>query len=88
MPNADDPDAAEAAYNATSVAQAGDLGWEQLLAGLRAARELHEAAVRGLDALDADRYAEGRTAHRLAAIAEHDREHLEAILDWRREQGL
>ena len=61
-PNVDDPDAADAAYNAESVAQARDRGWEQVLARLRAAREQHDAAVRGLDVLDPDRYAEGRTA--------------------------
>ena len=86
-PNPDDPAAADAAYNAESVAQASDLGWEQVLARLRAAREQHEAAVSGLDVLDPDRYAEGRTAHRLADAAEHDREHLEPILAWRREQS-
>jgi len=87
-PNANDPDAADAAYNAASVAQARDLGWEQLLAALGGGRDLHDAAVRGLDVLDADRYAEGRSAYRLAAVAGHDREHLAAILAWRREQGI
>jgi uncharacterized damage-inducible protein DinB len=87
-PNADDPDAADAAYNAASVSQARDLGWEQLLAALGEAREQHDAAVRGLEVLDADRYAEGRGAYRLAAAAGHDREHCAAILVWRRERGV
>lgn len=87
-PNRDDPDAADAAYNAESVARARNLSWEQLLVQLRTAREQHAEAVRGLEALDPDRYAEGRTAHRLSDAAEHDREHLEAILEWRREQGV
>jgi uncharacterized damage-inducible protein DinB len=87
-PNRDDPDAADAAYNAESIAQAKELSWEQLLARMREARERHTEAVRGLDVLEPDRYAEGRTAHRLADAAAHDREHLEPILEWRREQGV
>ena len=86
-PNAQDPDAADATYNAQAVAQARDLDWEQVLAQLREASALHEAAVRGLDALDPDRYAEGRTPHRLAVAAVHDREHLDEILAWRRTQS-
>ncbi|MDA1061912.1 MAG: DinB family protein [Chloroflexi bacterium] len=87
-PNARDPDAADAAYNAKAVAQARDLDWEQVLAQLSEARELHEAAVRGLDALDPARYAEGRSPYRLAVAAVHDREHLEEILGWRRTQSV
>ena len=87
-PNRDDPDAADNAFNAESVARSGDLSWEQVLANLRDAREQHNEAIRGLAVLDADRYAEGRTPHRLAAVGGHDREHAEAILAWRGEQGV
>jgi uncharacterized damage-inducible protein DinB len=87
-PNPDDQAAAEAAFNADSVALAADQSWEHVLGSLRAARERHDEAVRGLRVLDPDRYAEGRTAHRLADAAGHDREHIPAILEWRREHGL
>jgi uncharacterized damage-inducible protein DinB len=76
------------AYNAACVAASQQLSWEQVLAALRAARERHEAAVRGLRAVDADRYAPGRTPHRLASSANHDLEHTPAIEAWRRAQGL
>ncbi|MBM4416016.1 MAG: ClbS/DfsB family four-helix bundle protein [Chloroflexi bacterium] len=75
-------------FNARNVAASQGESWEQVLARLRSTRERHEAAVRGLRALDADRYAEGRTPHRLASAGSHDREHLPAIEAWRRAQGL
>ena len=81
----DDPDAADAAYNAASVAELRDAPWEAVLARLRAAREEHDEAVRGLRALEPERYAEGRTPHRLATAGNHDREHIEPIREWRRE---
>ena len=87
-PNRDDPEAADNAFNAESVARSGELSWEQVLANLRDAREQHNAAIRGLAVLEPDRYAEGRTPYRLADAAEHDREHAEAILAWRGEQGV
>ena len=87
-PNRDDPEAADAAFNAESVAQSSGQTWEQVLANLRDARERHNEAIRGLAALDPDRYAEGRTPYRLAACADHDREHAAAILAWRGEQGV
>ena len=87
-PNPDDPDAADAAYNAASVAEAGGLAWEQVLARLYRARERHSAAVRGLAVLDPERYAEGRAAHRLADAAAHDREHSALIVEWRVREGL
>ncbi len=87
-PNRDDPDAADAAYNAASVAEMRDTTWEAVLARLRAAREAHDEAVRGLRVLEPERYAEGRTPYRLASSGSHDREHSEAILEWRREQRL
>ena len=59
-----------------------------MLANLREAREQHNEAIRGLAVLDPDRYAEGRTPYRLAAVGGHDREHAEAILAWRGEQGV
>lgn len=87
-PNRDDPDAADNAFNAESVARSAGLSWEQVLGTLRDARERHNEAIRGLAVLDPDRYAEGRTPYRLAAAAEHDREHAQAILAWRGEQGV
>jgi len=76
------------AYNARRQQEAAADSWEQTLGRLRAARERHEAAVRGLSVLDADRYAPGKTAHRLANAAEHDREHIEQIAVWRRSRGV
>ena len=87
-PNRDDPDAAADAYTAASGAGLRGPPWEAVMAWLRAAREEHDEAIRGLRALDPDRYAEGRTPHRLADSAEHDHEHIEAIRAWRREQGV
>ncbi|MCY4616863.1 MAG: DinB family protein [Chloroflexi bacterium] len=87
-PNREDPEAADNAFNAESVARSGELSWEQVLANLRDARERHNNAIRGLAVLEPDRYAEGRTPYRLADAAEHDREHAEAILAWRGEQGV
>ena len=87
-PNRDDPEAADNAFNAESVARASDMTWEQVLARLREAREQHHEAIRGLAVLEPDRYAEGRTPYRLADAAEHDREHAAAILAWRGEQGV
>ena len=56
---------------------------------MRTARERHEAAIRNLvGRLPLDKFEEGRTARRLANSAEHDREHIPAILAWRREQGI
>lgn len=76
------------AFNAARVAAARELSWEQVLGQLRAARERHEAAVRGLRVLDPERYAPGRTPHRLASSANHDREHTPEIEAWRQAQGL
>ncbi len=57
------------------------------MAELSTARQRHEAAVRGLSALPPERLAPGKTAHNLSNEAEHDREHVTAILEWRREKG-
>ncbi len=76
-------------YNARSVAARSGRSWEELMGELRSTREQHEAAVRGLrGSFDLERIVPGRTAHNLANAGGHDREHLEAILEWRREQGL
>ncbi|MCA9856828.1 MAG: hypothetical protein KC458_06075, partial [Dehalococcoidia bacterium] len=65
------------------------LPWEELMAHLRAARERHEAAVKNLvGRLPAERFEEGRTARNLSDTAGHDREHIEPILQWRREQQI
>jgi uncharacterized damage-inducible protein DinB len=72
-------------YNHSRVAESADASWELVMGRLRAARERQEAAIRGLRALEPERYAEGRSAHRLASVAEHDREHVQEILAWRGE---
>lgn len=75
-------------FNATAAEGASAKSWETLLGALRVARERHEAAVRRIPGtLPADRFTEGRTARRLADAGEHDREHIDAILEWRRSKG-
>jgi uncharacterized damage-inducible protein DinB len=78
------------AFNAARAAEHADDSWEQVMDLLRRARQRHEAAVRALaGAVEPERYAEGRTAYRLAAMpGSHDRTHTEPILEWRREQQL
>ncbi|MEZ4554264.1 MAG: DinB family protein [Dehalococcoidia bacterium] len=76
------------AFNARRQQEAADDSWERTMGRLRAARERHDAAVRGLRVLEPDRYAEGKTAHRLADAASHDREHIEQIAAWRRLRGV
>ena len=76
------------AYNAESVRLAEGQSWERVMGTLRAARQRHDAAIRGLSALDADRYAEGRSARRLSDAAGHDREHIEDIAAWRRQHSI
>ena len=85
-----DPEAGGEAFNAARAAEHRHESWEQVMALLHAARERHEAAVRALPgAVGPERYQEGRTAYRLAAMpGSHDRGHLEPVLGWRREQGL
>lgn len=75
-------------FNARRQQDAAGDSWEQTLGRLRAARERHEAAVRGLRVLDPERYAEGKTARRIADAAEHDREHSAQIAAWRRSRGV
>jgi uncharacterized damage-inducible protein DinB len=76
-------------YNAESVSSRSERSWEELMSELRSTRERHEAAVRGLrGTVPEDRMVPGRTAHNLANAGNHDREHLEAILEWRRAQGI
>jgi uncharacterized damage-inducible protein DinB len=87
-PNRDDPDAANDVYNADSVAEMRDDPWETVVTRLRAAREAHDEAVRGLRVLEPERYAEGRTLRILSDAAAHDHEHIGSILAWRREQQL
>lgn len=84
-----DPETGDDQFNAIVVERNRHLTWEELLAHLRAARERHEAAVRNLvGRLPADRFEPGRTAHRLADTASHEREHTAPILEWRQEQGI
>ena len=86
MPDFEDNDIDR--WNGDRQRESQDQSWETVLGRLSAARERHDAAVRGLGALDADRLAVGKTAHRLANSADHDREHAADILEWRRAQGL
>jgi uncharacterized damage-inducible protein DinB len=72
------------AFNAMKQREAAGESWEQSMGRLRAARERHEAAVRGLRAIDPERYEPGKTARRISDTAEHDREHIEQIAEWRR----
>jgi uncharacterized damage-inducible protein DinB len=78
------------AFNTARAAEHADDSWEQVMDLLRRARQRHEAAVRALaGTVEPERYAEGRTAHRMAAMpGTHDRTHIEPILEWRREQQL
>ena len=83
LPDADDR------FNAVAVAKNAQRSWEDLLAQLRAARERHEAAVCALvDTLPPDRFVEGRAARRLASQFNHDREHIPAIIEWRRREKI
>lgn len=83
----DDGDATDR-FNASAAERSQGQSWESLLGALRAAREHHEAVVDRLPGtLDPDRFTEGRTARRLADAANHDREHIDAILEWRRSKG-
>ena len=85
--SAEDGEATDA-FNASAVEGASAKSCEALLSALRAARERHEAAIRRIpSALPADRFTVGRTARRLANAGEHDREHIDAILEWRRSKG-
>ncbi len=85
-----DPAAGGEAFNQARAAEHRDDSWEDVMALLGAARTRHDAAVRALAAaVEPERYQEGRTAYRLAAMpGDHDRGHAEPIREWRREQGL
>lgn len=75
-------------FNAAAVERAHGQSWETLLGMLRSARERHERAVHTLaEHLDPARFEPGRAARRLAEASEHDREHIPAILEWRRSRG-
>lgn len=77
------------AFNAQSVAAGRERSWEQLMGDFRGSRERHEAAIKNLRGnMDLDRIVPGRTAHNLANAGGHDREHIEAIREWRRAQGI
>ena len=86
-PSIEDGDAT-GRFNAAAAERGKRQSWEELLGALRVARERHEAVLNRLpDTLDADRFTEGRTARRLANAGEHDREHIDAILEWRGSRG-
>ncbi len=83
------PEEPDDVFNALVTERNRHLGWEELLLHLRAARERHEAAVRNLvGRIPDDRFEVGRTARRLANTAEHDHEHIPAILEWRRRHKI
>lgn len=76
-------------FNAAAVGGASEKSWEVLMRELRAARERHEAVMARIPGtLAPDRFAEGRAARNLADAGEHDREHIDAILEWRRSKGF
>ncbi len=77
-------------WNAARVAEARGGSWEQALARLRAAREAFEAAARvAAESVTAERLAENRTVERVSDLGgDHDQEHTEQILVWRREHGI
>ncbi len=86
-PTGDDTEATDR-FNATAAQRAEGQSWEALLGALRVARERHEAVLNRIAAeLDSDRFTEGRTARRLAEAFNHDREHIDAILEWRKGKG-
>jgi hypothetical protein len=79
------PEESDDVYNALVTERNRGRSWEELMAALAGARQRHEGAVRNLvGRLPAERFEEGKTARRLANTAEHDREHIPAILEWRR----
>jgi uncharacterized damage-inducible protein DinB len=83
------PEDADDVYNALVTERNRDLTWEDLFAHLHAAAQRHEVAVKNLvGRIEPERYEEGRTARRLSDTAEHDHEHIPAILEWRRRQGI
>ena len=76
-------------FNAAAAEAAQGFSWDELMARLAAARARQEAAVRSVvGAVAADRFEEGRSARRLASCANHDREHLPQIIEWRRNAGI
>lgn len=77
------------AYNAATVALFASAPWHEVLTALRHARERHVAASEALHAaVDPAALEEGAPARRLLQFpASHDREHVPAIVEWRRERG-
>jgi hypothetical protein len=77
------------AYNAATVELFASAPWPEVLTALRHARERHAAASAALGAApDAAAIAESAAAKRLLLLpSTHDREHVAAILEWRRERG-
>ena len=76
-------------FNAAAADAARGLSWDALMERLDDARARQEAAVRSVvGALTADRFEEGRSAHRLASSANNDREHIPQIIEWRRNASI
>lgn len=82
------PDATDR-FNAAATDALAEVTWAGLLVRLELAAEHHDAALRSVvGALTPDRFEEGRSARRLATASTHYEEHIPAILDWRRREGI
>ncbi|GBD12408.1 hypothetical protein HRbin24_00415 [bacterium HR24] len=75
------------AWNARFAQAHADTPWPQMLAELKASKDAFVAAARQVPE---DRFEEGRVAYRILhnAAIDHYREHMPAILEWRRREGL
>ncbi len=75
------------AWNARFAQAHADTPWPQMLQELRASKDALLAAARQVPE---DRFEEGRVAYRILhnAAIDHYREHIPAILEWRRREGL
>lgn len=74
-------------WNARFAQAHADTPWPQMLQELRASKDALLAAARQVPE---DRFEEGRVAYRILhnAAIDHYREHIPAILEWRRREGL
>jgi hypothetical protein len=82
------PDATDR-FNATVTDALAEVSRDGLLVRLALGQERHDAAVRSVvGALTPDRFEEGRSARRLATASNHYEEHIPAILEWRRREGI
>ncbi|MSP22959.1 MAG: hypothetical protein EXR66_08120 [Dehalococcoidia bacterium] len=76
------------AYNAATIALFASAAWPEVLTALRHARERHAAACEALRASGPATFEADGPARRLLLLpSTHDREHIPAILEWRRARG-